>query len=224
MKFWTWILGHGMALVVAGIVAFLLLTKVQSCRDSADSESATVLKERIRADSIRAVGDSIALADARRQLDLALTNTGKGVDRWREVKVPVYLPPNATVHDTIQSLAKRLNACYAAGDSLLASVVPLKAACTAYRDTATRSIATLNLAIAHRDSLLDIRARGKRVQPYGAGLYDLVNRRPVFRVGTTTKEFWRLDGMAEAEYAIPSATKAESGDGLRLLAGLRINW
>jgi hypothetical protein len=224
MKAWAWLTGNLLTVAVVAIAAFLIVTQVQGCRDKGDSEFDAVMEERIRLDSLRAVADSIALADANRRLDLALVNSGKTVDRWREVKVPVYLPANATASDTIRSLANRLSSCYEAGDSLAASIVPLRTACTAYRDTATRSIANLREGIARRDSLLERREVVKRVQPYGEGLYDAVNRRPVFRVGTTSKLFWKLHGKAEAEYAIPSATKAESGDGLRILAGAQLRF
>ena len=224
MKAWAWLTGNLLAIAVVGILAFLAVTQIQGCRDKGDSQFDAVMVERIRVDSIRAVADSAALADANKRLDAAIANAGRTVDRWQTVKVPVDLPPTATTRDTIQSLAKRLNACYEAGDSLAGSVVPLRTACSAYRDTATKAIAGLRLGIAHRDSLIALGSRQKRVQGYGALLYDGIGQRPVVRAGTTTRAFWKLDGMAEAEYAIPSNVKAESGDGLRLLAGVRLQF
>lgn len=219
---WAWLTANAIALIVIVLLAVAVFVGMRSCQDKDDSADATVMKERIRVDSLRAIGDSVALAETRKQLSFALANGVQLVDRWRNSPPPS--PPKGSPHDSIVYLTNSVKACRDAGDGLAASIVKIKSACEAYRDTATRSIATLREGIAHRDTLLEIRARPKRVQPYGAGLYDVVNRRPVFRVGTTVKALWKIHGMGEAEYAIPSAVKTESGDGLRLLAGVRVNF
>jgi hypothetical protein len=82
----------------------------------------------------------------------------------------------------------------------------------------------LREGIAHRDTLLEIKSREKRVVSYVDPLYDVLNRRPVFRLGTTVKTFWSLHAMVEGEYAVPSAIKSESGDGFRLLAGAHVRF
>ncbi len=219
-----WLAAHWMKLALGLIAAYLIVTQLWSCRaDKSDSAQAAVMAERIRVDSLRAIGDSIALAEKDRQLSLAIANAGKTVDRWQTVKVPVYLPATASAHDTITSLAKRLNACYAAGDSLVGSIIPLKTACESFRDTAKKSIADLKEQSAHKDSLLEIVRRGKRLNGYGDLLYEPLKMRPVVGIGGTTRLFWKLDAKAELQFAIPTA-KRDSSDGFRFLAGAHIRF
>lgn len=159
---WAFLSANVLALIIVGIAAFLILTRVQSCRDSGQSKDAAVMAERVRLDSLVHVTDSIALANANARLDSALQQGTRVVDRWQTVKVPVYLPPSSTPHDTIQSLAKRLNACYQAGDSLVQSVVKIQSSCSAFRDTATKTIRDQRTAYAHLDSLYRVGKPPKR--------------------------------------------------------------
>ncbi len=148
------------------VVAFLLLFGIRSCRDKGQSRDAAVMAERLRADSVIHLNDSIALARTSAQLDTAIARGTQVVDRWQTVKVPVYIPPTATPHDTIASISKRLSACYQAGDSLVQSVVKIQTSCQAFRDTATRTIKDQRAAYAHLDSLYKI---GKPVKRWGVG-------------------------------------------------------
>lgn len=134
--------------------------------DRSQGESVAVMKERIRVDSLKLVGDSIALVAANTALDSASRQGTRTIDRWHEVKVPVYLPPTSSPHDTIQSVAKRLSACYQAGDSLVQSVVKIQTACNAFRDSAKRTISDQKTAYAHLDSLYKI---GKKPKRWGIG-------------------------------------------------------
>lgn len=156
------------ALYAAAVVVLFFAGKwiYNVVHDRSQGEDAAVMKERIRTDSLKLVGDSVALANALARLDSAMAHGTKTVERWNTVKVPVYLPPTSTPHDTIQSVAKRLSACYQAGDSLVQSVVKIQTGCAAFRDTAKKTIADLRLANAHLDSLYKI---GKPPKRWGIG-------------------------------------------------------
>jgi hypothetical protein len=81
---WAWLTSNVLTLAVVAIIGFLVLTKVQSCRDSGDNESAIVMKERIRAGNLRAISDSAALAEKDSQLILALAKGVKVIDHWHD--------------------------------------------------------------------------------------------------------------------------------------------
>lgn len=162
MKFglwWAFITAH---IIPVAVVAFLVLTNVRGCKDRNQSADAAVMHERITTDSLKLVGDSVALVNAQKQLDEANHQATQVVDRWHDVKVPVYLPPTSTPHDTIGSIAKRLSVCYAVGDSLVQSVVKIQSSCQTFHDSATKTIADLRQLSAHKDTLIKIGKPPKR--------------------------------------------------------------
>ncbi len=216
---WAFVKSHVIPLVILAAASLLIF---QSCRDKKDSVEEIQQKERIRVKDSAIAALTTSLVDRDRELGLALANGTKIVDRWHE-SAPQPIRTGSS-RDTITQLAQQVRACRQVGDSLVQSVVEIRTSCTAYRDTASRLIGDLKSGIAHRDTLLSLKTREKRVQSYADGLYDALNRRPVFRVGTTTKLLFGIHGKLEAEYAIPSAVKSESGDGLRILAGGQIRF
>jgi hypothetical protein len=231
----AWLSSNVLTLVVVGIVAFLVLTRVQSCRDSNDSADAAVMAERLRVDSaekallkVQHSQDSANIENMGRRLDLSLANGTKVIEHWN-TSAP--RPLNAgTAHDSITQLANQVKACRASGDELVKSEVEVKSACAAYKDTAKKALAhdstryaQLETSYSRLDSLLEIVKRGKRVQVYGDVLYEPLKTRPVVGLGMTTRLFWKLDGKVDAQYAIPRA-KPDSTDGFRLLAGAHIRF
>jgi hypothetical protein len=220
-KLIAWLAGNLLTVAVIGIVAFLVLTRVQSCRDRNDDAKVAIATERVKADTPIVIRDSVALKAMARQLDVANEEITRLLGRIRSAPRPI---PVGTPHDSIAHLEQAVQTCRDESDSLVFSVVKFRSACRSYRDSATKSIADLKLANAHLDTLLQLRNREKRVQFYGDGLYDVLNRRPVFRVGTNVKTFGSIYAKIEGEYAIPSAVKKESGDGFRLVAGAHIRF
>jgi hypothetical protein len=215
---WPWVALHWMKVAILAVVAFLIFTKVQSCRDSKDSAAVAVAKQNVKADVPIIVHDTVALQAMARQLDATNALVVDLVARYRNPPPPVI---RGTPHDSITQLAKQVQGCR---DTLVATVVQMKSSCQLYRDSAKKSIADLTLARDHLTTLVQLGSPEKRVQPYVDPLYDIVNRRPVFRVGTTVKTLGPVDARVEGEYAIPSAVKTNSGDGFRLLAGAHIRF
>ncbi len=159
-KLWVWLAGNLVTVAVIAIAAFLILTNVRGCRDKGQSTDAIVMAERIRADSLRAIADSLALAEANRRLELALANGVRVVDRWREsAPRPI---TTGTTRDTITQLTQQVRSCRAVGDSLVKSVVQIQSSCSVFRDTATRTIADLRTLVARKDSLIRIGKAPKR--------------------------------------------------------------
>lgn len=162
-----------LGVVIAALLAVGLLG-VRGCRDGKQEAQAIVMAERLRSDSVIHLADSVALVRTNVMLNEAMTRGTQVVEHWNTVKVPVAIPASATPHDTIASVSKRLSACYVAGDSLVQSVVKIQTACSAFRDTATKTIRNQRVAYAHLDSLLKIGKHPKRwaVGPYvGYGLH-----------------------------------------------------
>lgn len=154
------------ALYAAAVVVLFFAGKwiYNVVHDRNQGEDAAVMKERIRTDSLKLVGDSVALAEKDRQLTLALANGVKVVERWHTSAPPPVVA--GTPHDSITQLTKQVKGCREAGDSLVASVVKIQTGCAAYRDTARKTIADLRLANAHLDSLYKI---GKPPKRWGIG-------------------------------------------------------
>jgi hypothetical protein len=166
MKIIAWLTSNIVALALLGIIALLILMNVRSCSDKDQSRDAAVMSERLRLDSIRATNDSIALAETRQQLNLALANGVRVIDRWHEAAPrPI---KTGTPHDSITQLAKQVKECRDVGDTLVQSVVKIRSTCLAYRDTATKTIRNLNTRYAHLDSLYNI---GKPPKRFGVGPY-----------------------------------------------------
>jgi len=194
-KLIAWIVSNGVALGLLAFVALFVLFGVQRCSDKDTSVDAAVMKERIRGDSLKAIGDSMALAETRRQLDQALANGVKVVDRWREsAPRPI---TTGTPHDTITQLTQQVRACRNAGDSLVQSVVKIQSTCLAYRDTATKTIANLRTIIARKDTLLGIGKPAKRWNlslsagyGYGIRLDSLSAQRRAFVGITIGRALW----------------------------------
>lgn len=209
--------------LVIGVVLFIAWTFWNGHRDTKDNNEAAVLKSNLAATNAQLKEQRAQLAAKDSELTLALNRGTQVVDRWHTVKEPVYLPSGSTSHDTIQSIARRLNACYAAGDSLVATILPLKSACQAYRDTAKAVIATQKTAYAELDSLYRIAKRGKRIETYGDLMYEPLKQRPVVALGLTSKVFWKLHGKVEAQYAIPRPV-ADSSSGFRLTVGAHVRF
>lgn len=213
--------------LLGAVVVAVLIFGVKTCwngkKDSADNAQSAVLIAKLRDDSLVSRSKDSALAVTNAQLTAALAHGTQIVDRWQTVKVPVYLPPTSTPHDTIASVAKRLSACYVTGDSLVASVVAIKSKCEAYRDTATATIAANKTAYSHLDSLYQITRKGKRLQSYADILYEPLKQRPIAGLGFTSRLFWKIDGKAEVQYAVPRS-KPDSTDGFRLLVGAHLRF
>jgi hypothetical protein len=221
-KLIAWLTGNLLTVAVIGIIAFLVLARVQSCRDRNDDAKVAIATEKVKADTPIVIRDSVALKAMARQLDFANDEITRLVGRIRSTqRQPI---PVGTPHDSIAHLETAVKECRDESDSLVFSVVKFRSACRSYRDSATKSIADLKLANAHLDTLLQLGRREKRVQFYGDGLYDVFNRRPVFRVGTNVKTLGSIYAKIEGEYAIPSAVKTESGDGFRLIAGAHLRF
>lgn len=220
---WAWILGNAALVIGVAVVAFLVLTRVGMCSDSQDSAENKRLTKEIANEKAGRHQDSLSQADSLRTLNDALANTSRVVDRWRVEKVPVYLPANSSPHDTIQSFAKRLNACVANNDSLVATAVKLETACTSYRNSTEKIVAGLREGSAKRDTLIDVLRHGKRVSLYFDPLYDITSKRPVFRIGNETRLLWGIKAKVEGEYQIPVADKTR-GEGFRAYIGARVSF
>lgn len=222
MKFWTWITGN--LLTVAIIIAVLVIAwfEFQGHRDKGDTVQDALLKQQIQTLTADTARRSAAQAETSRQLDIALANGTKIVDRWHE-SAPRAIPVG-TPHDSVVHLQQQVRECRQVGDSLAASIIPIRSSCTAFRDTAKKIEADLHSIISLQNQRIDILRKGKRVETYGDGLYDFLNQRPVFRVGTKARAFWNVNVMGEAEYSIRSNKDTLSGDGLRLLGGVHMRF
>lgn len=178
MKYWLLFTANLMPLAIIAVLGFVVLFGVRSCRDKDQSRDAAVMAERLRSDSLIHVADSVALVRTVAMLDAEMSKGTQVVEHWNTVKVPVAIPPTATPHDTITSISKRLSACYAAGDSLVRSIVKIQTACSVFRDTATKTIRDQRTAYAHLDSLFKLGKPPKRwgVGPFvGYGVYQDAN-------------------------------------------------
>lgn len=157
--------------VIAGALGLIFVMRVNSCRDNDQSKKGAVMKERMRVQDSVIAATLNSLATAQQQLGMALANGTKIVDRWHEsAPRPI---PTGTPHDSITHLTQQVRECRDIGDSLVTSVVLLRSTCTAFRDTATKAIASYKLGLAQRDSLLKIGKPPKRwnIGPYiGWGL------------------------------------------------------
>lgn len=168
MRYWLWIVSHLVELGIFAVLGFVVLFGVRSCRDKDQGIEAAVMKERLHSDSIQHIVDTLATRRAQVQLDSALAHGTQVIHDFQTIKVPVYIPSNATAHDTITSVSKRLSACYVAGDSLVQSIVKIQTACGAFRDTATKRFKDDDTRYARLDSLYKI---GKPPKRWGIGPY-----------------------------------------------------
>lgn len=218
----AWIEAHAMLFIMLAIITGVSLFAVGSCKDKGDTAAEAVMRERIRQDSLQRIKDSVSHEETLRQLNIALANGVKVVDRWHE-SAPRPIPVG-TPHDSITHLTQQVRECRQVGDSLVASMVPIKSACAAYRDTTEKIIGRLKTEMAHKDSLAEIKSKGKRVEYFGAGLYDWVGKRPVLRVGTNARAFWNARVTGELEYAIPRAKDTLNYNGLRALTGVNVKF
>lgn len=116
-------------------------------RDSADYKR--------QLDSLRAIG---ARVDTVQQV---VTNT---ITRWQTkiVHDTLVLAPTASPHDTIAAVKAQLKACRDAGDSLVASVIPLQSSCDAFKAQAQQAIAEGERRYSRLDSLYRLGPKPKR--------------------------------------------------------------
>ncbi len=185
-------------------------------KDTGNSAREAVLLSELEATKAEIAQKDSALRRSEMRESVAVARSVRVVERWHE-SAPQPLKPG-TAHDSATQLAAQVKACREDGNALASSVLGLKSACEAYRDTAKAEIAAGKKALAQADSLYAIAKQGKRLQAYGDALYEPLRKRPVFAIGATSRMFWKLDGKVDLRYAIPR-TKADTTAGFALFVG-----
>lgn len=180
----TRILGQ---LLLAAAIAIAAILVYQRVVDPRRSEETGRLKG-LLAERTRDLGVAELARDrSARRLDSALSAVDSPIVRWRTLRQidTLRIPATSTPSDTAAALRDELAETRSTGDSVVRACSDLRSSCTAYRDTATATIAAWSARYSTLDSLHRSPKPGKRWNVslafgYGFGMRgDTLVRSPV---------------------------------------------